>query len=272
MTHSPFESIKHTLDEVEVWYARELYPILGYTNWNKFQDLIQKAKDAIQISGANIGDHFYPEVKMVSTGSWAKRSIDDIRLTRRACYQIAMNGNPQKEPIALAQMYFASQTRKQELFQEYLADKQRLGECLKYSETDKELSGALYNKWLKSPQIAMVKAKWQKVFYNASPEVIRKKYRISDKKPIVDRAPDILITAQSLANQMTAMNVDKNANLGTENTITREHMINNQSVRRTLIERWIVPESLSPAPDTKKLPKKIQQYEEGLGGAGLLEE
>gem|GEM_PF-7066533 len=75
------------------------------------------------------------------------------------------------------------------------------------------------------------------MFYNADPKIIRKKYGISDKKPIVDRAPDILITAQSLANQMTAMNVDKNTNLSTENTISREHMINNQSVRKTLIGR-----------------------------------
>lgn len=83
---------------------------------------------------------------MVSTGSGAKRAVEDIRLTRRACYQIAMNGNPQKEPVALAQMYFASQTRKQELMQEYLADKSRLEEREKYSETDKNLSSALYSK------------------------------------------------------------------------------------------------------------------------------
>ena len=69
MTHSPFESIKHTLDGVETWYARELYPIIGYTNWNKFQDVIEKAKQAIITSGACESDHFYPEVKMVSTGS-----------------------------------------------------------------------------------------------------------------------------------------------------------------------------------------------------------
>lgn len=91
---------------------------------------------------------------------------------------------------------------------------------------------------------------------------MRKKYAITGKKPIVDRAPDILITAQSLANQMTAMNVEKNQNLNSENKISGEHISNNQSVRKTLIERGIVPEALPPAEDTKKLPKKIQQFEE----------
>lgn len=69
MANSPFESIKHLRDGVEVWYARELYPLLGYTNWNKFQDVIQRAKDAIDTSGTKSEDHFYQEVKMVSTGS-----------------------------------------------------------------------------------------------------------------------------------------------------------------------------------------------------------
>lgn len=147
MKQSPFESIKHLdFHGQEFWSARELYPILGYTNWNKFQDVIQRAKDAIENSGTNLLDHFYPEVKLVPTGSGAKRQIDDLRLSRRACYQIAMNGNPKKEQVALAQMYFASQTRKQELYQEYLSDKERLKEREKYSETDKELSGALFDK------------------------------------------------------------------------------------------------------------------------------
>lgn len=271
MTQSIFESIKHTnKDRWEYWSARELALVLWYKQWRNFENVIWKAIDSCKTAWNRISYHFAEVSKPIMSGKWGTQFVVDYELSRYACSIIAQNGDPKKEPIALAQMYFASQTRKQELFQEYLADKQRLGERIKYSETDKELSGTLYNKWLKSPQIATVKAKWQKVFYNASPEVIRKKYGISEKKPIVDRAPDILITAQSLANQMTAMNVDKNANLSTENTITREHMINNQSVRKTLIERWIIPESLSPAPDTKKLPKKIQQYEDGLWG-GLLE-
>lgn len=115
-----------------------------------------------------------------------------------------------------------------------------------------------------------MKSKGQRVFYATPPEDMRKKYDISAKKPIVDRAHDILITAQSLANQMTAMNVNKNKGLKDEFGISREHMTNNKSVRSTLIERGIVPEELPPAEDTKKLPKKIQKFEEGLSPSDLL--
>ena len=89
------------------------------------------------------------------------------------------------------------------------------------------------------------------------------KYGITGKKPLVDRAPDILITAQSLANQMTAMNVEKNKTLNSESAISHEHITNNTSVRKTLTERGIVPELLPPAEDTKKISKKIEQFEAG---------
>ena len=87
----------------------------------------------------------------------------------------------------------------------------------------------------------------------------------------MDRAPDILITAQSLANQMTAMNVETHSWLKDEFGISHEHMTNNKSVRNTLIERGIVPENLPPAEDTKKIPKKIQKFEEGLWDDGILD-
>lgn len=219
----------------------------------------------------SIPDHF-PEVrKPIKGGKWSQQLVSDFYLTRYACYLIAQNGDPKKSAIALAQMYFASQTRKQELYQEYLSDKERLKEREKYSETDKELSGALFDKWLKWPQIAGVKAKGQKAFYNAEPDVIRRKYGIKGKKPIVDKAPQILITAQSLANQMTAMNVSKTTKPSSDQAISQEHITNNRSVRNTLVQRWIVPEELPPEEDTKKLPKKIQKFEEGLDTVGLLD-
>ncbi len=270
MSQSIFESIKHTLDGVEVWSARELAKILGYSKWENFANVIEKAKISLETSWIKASDHF-PEIrKPIASGKWGTQFVIDYNLSREACYIIAQNGDTKKEPIALAQMYFASQTRKQELMQEYLADKSRPEEREKYSETDKNLSSALYNKWLTSPEIATVKSKWQRVFYATPPDDMRRKYAIPAKKPIVDRAPDILITAQSLANQMTAMNVEKSKGMRDEFGISREHMTNNKSVRDTLIERGIVPENLPPAEDTKKLPKKIQKFEEGLDPENLL--
>lgn len=265
MAQSPFESIKH-LDShgQEFWSARELSKVLKYSQWRNFETAIEKAKISCESAWNKASDHFADASKPIVGGKWAKQVVLDYHLSRYACYLVAQNGDPRKEAIALAQMYFASQTRKQELYQEYLGDKERLKEREKYSETDKELSGTLFDKWLKWPQIAGVKARGQKAFYNAEPDTIRKKYDIKGKKPIVDKAPQILITAQSLANQMTAMNVGKTKHLASDQAISREHITNNQSVRNTLIGRGIVPEALPPEEDTKKLPKKIQTFEEGL--------
>ena len=120
-TSSIFENIKH-IDESgnEYWYARELMPLLEYSKWERFNNIINNAKRSCVKSGYNVTDHF-PEVgKMVEIGSKTKRNIIDYKLTRYACYLIAQNGDSRKKTIALAQTYFAIQTRKQELLeQEY---------------------------------------------------------------------------------------------------------------------------------------------------------
>lgn len=176
-----------------------------------------------------------------------------------------MNGDVRKPEIAGAQLYFASQTRKQELMQQYLADKTRYEERLKYSETDKELSKAMIEKGLSSPQIAMVKSRGQETFYNNKTENIRHKYGIDKKTPIVNKAPQILITAQSLANQMTAMNLENSKNIKSEASVSFEHITNNKAIRKTLLERGITPEKLPPEEDTNKLPSKLKSFEEGIG-------
>ncbi|MBR3363061.1 MAG: DNA damage-inducible protein D [Bacilli bacterium] len=111
-----FEDIKH-VDEngIEFWYARELQKVLDYTEWRKFENVINKAKKACKNSNLTIADHFVGADKMVTIGSGAKRKQRDYKLTRYACYLIAQNGDSRKAVIALAQTYFAVQTRKQEL-------------------------------------------------------------------------------------------------------------------------------------------------------------
>ena len=111
-----FEDIKH-IDENgnEYWYARELQNVLGYHQWRSINDLIERAKVTCKESKYRVDDHFAVQRKMVDIGSKTKRTIQDYKLSRYACYLIVMNGNPKKEIIALGQTYFAIQTRKQEL-------------------------------------------------------------------------------------------------------------------------------------------------------------
>ena len=116
-----FEDIKH-VDEngYEYWYARELMSILNYKRWDKFMNVIVKAQESCKNSNIKIDEHFSHVGKMISLPKGARRNVEDYKLSRYACYLIAQNGDSRKEVIALAQTYFAVQTRKQELFeQEY---------------------------------------------------------------------------------------------------------------------------------------------------------
>ncbi len=115
-SNKTFEDIKH-IDEnsIEFWFARELQLVLDYKEWRKFEGVVQRAMKACENSDINALDHFVGADKMVQIGSGAERMQKDYKLTRYACYLIAQNGDPRKEVIALAQTYFAIQTRKQEI-------------------------------------------------------------------------------------------------------------------------------------------------------------
>lgn len=119
------EQACYNYNEVEYWSARDLQEILGYKKWVNFLNVIDKAKKACANADANVSDHFADVGKMVAVGSGAQREVEDIALTRYACYLIAQNGDPAKLPIAFAQTYFAVQTRKQEIIEQRLLDVDR---------------------------------------------------------------------------------------------------------------------------------------------------
>ena len=115
-----FENIKHIDEEGnEYWYARELQKVLNYKEWRKFNNTINKAIKSCIVSNNTVSDHFVQVDKMVSIGSKTSRKITDYKLSRYACYLIAQNGDPHIREIAFAQTYFAIQTRKQEILEEY---------------------------------------------------------------------------------------------------------------------------------------------------------
>ena len=140
-----FEEAKHisTNGGIEFWHARDLMPLLGYTSWQTFEDVIQRAARSAMNSGEDVDNHFKRAPKMVKIGSNASREIADWKLDRYACYLIAQNADPTKEPVALAQTYFAVQTRKQEISRELESSEKRLFIRDQVADRNKELLGQL---------------------------------------------------------------------------------------------------------------------------------
>ncbi len=139
-----FEAAASELEGVECWSARELQNLLGYSKWENFEKVIQKAKDACKNAGELIENHF-PEIrKMVEIGSGTERPVDDIALTRYTFYLIAQNGDSRKEEIAFAQNYFAAQTIRDEMVEQRLLEFERVKSREKLSRTEKQLSSILY--------------------------------------------------------------------------------------------------------------------------------
>ncbi len=142
---SNFESYANKSSEgIEFWLARDLQQLLGYTKWDNFTSVISKAKTACEITGHSVNDHFADVGKTIQMPKGAQKEVPDIMLTRYACYLIAQNGDPRKEEIAFAQNYFAVQTRKFEIIEKRIQEFERLTARQKLTETEKELSGVIF--------------------------------------------------------------------------------------------------------------------------------
>lgn len=261
-----FDDIMHTTEDgtVEFWYARELMGCLGYTTWRRFKNAINRAMESCKSAEIEVSDHFADAVKMVEIGSNAVRDVDDIMLTRYACYLIAQNGDPRKEEIAFAQSYFAVQTRKQELIEERIAYIQRTEARGKLRESEKRLSQNIYERGVDDAGFGRIRSKGdQALFGGRSTQEMKEKLGVNDKRPLADFLPTLTIAAKNLATEMTNYNVEEK-DLKGEGAITTEHVQNNTTVRKMLGTRGIKPEELPPSEDIKKLERKVKSQEKRI--------
>jgi DNA-damage-inducible protein D len=221
-----FENAASEVENVECWSARDLQLLLGYSKWENFEKVIQKGKDACKNAGEEIAYHFPDVRKMITKGKGAKDEIDDILLTRYACYLIAQNGDSRKQEIAFAQNYFAVQTRRAELVEQRLLEYERVQAREKLSQTEKQLSGILYERGVDSMGFGIIRSKGGQALFKLSTQELKKKMQVSDKRPVADFLPTISIKLKDLAAEMTGLNV-QSKDLQGQNKIEREHVDNN---------------------------------------------
>ena len=265
---STFDLISKTVKDddghdVEVWYARELQKVLGYSRWENFAEAIGRAIESCKTLNVNVDDHFREVTKMIDLAKGAQRPVQDFMLTRYACYLIAQNGDPKKEEIAFAQSYFAIQTRKAELIEERLNEIARLNTRERLRNSEKQLSKNIFERGVDDRGFGRIRSKGdQALFGGLTTEQMKQRLGIKSGA-LADHLPTLTIAAKNLATEMTNYNVEQKDLYG-ETDITTEHIQNNRSVRGMLKQRGIKPEELPPAEDIKKVERRVAKEEKKL--------
>ncbi|ENE5172997.1 DNA damage-inducible protein D [Vibrio cholerae] len=261
-----FNQISQTWEDsgIEYWFARDLQELLEYSEWRNFLKVIEKAKEACENSGGKVENHFVAVNKMVVIGSGAERPIEDIMLTRYACYLIAQNGDPRKDAIAFAQTYFALQTRKQELIEEQLRLQDRMQAREKLRESETELSKNIYERGVDDKGFGRIRSRGDAALFGGNTtQSMKNKLSVPKSRALADFLPTVTIAAKNLATEITNHNVRQN-DLQGERSITDEHVQNNKSLRDMLAERGIKPEELPAEEDLKKLERRVKSDEKRL--------
>lgn len=262
--HHDFESAARTEGDITYWMARDIQPLLDYARWENFESVIEKAKTSCKNSDQPIENHFREVTKMVTIGSGTAREINDIKLTRYACYLIAQNGDSQKPAIAFAQSYFAIQTRKQELLEERMHLAERLQARSKLSETEKQLSSTLYQHGVDDKGFAVIRSRGDNALFGGQNTAqMKQRLGVKPSKSLADFLPTVTLKAKEFAAAITDFNVRKHDIRGVQN-IGNEHVQNNKDVRDVLAKSNIQPESLPAEEDIQKLERRVKAQDRKL--------
>ncbi len=264
--NNTFEEIKQ-INEYgsEFWYARDMQKVLEYSEWRNFQKVINKAKTACKASEANVDDHFVDVNKMIDLPKGAKRKIKDIVLSRYACYLIVMNGDPSKEVIALGQTYFAVQTRKQEVqeqFNQLSEDKKRLAIRNELKDHNTKLAEAAHNAGVEQgiDYAIFQNHGYQGLYGGYSAQDIHKKKGLKKSHKILDYMGSTELAANLFRATQTEEKLNRE-NVQGKNNANKAHFEVGSKVRQTIRELGgTMPEDLpSPEKSVKKIEREQQK-------------
>lgn len=254
----------------DFWYARDLQKALGYTRWESFENVVLKAIENCKTVEADVDTHFVKVDRIADLGKGAKREITDWAISRYGSYLIAVNADSTKPNVAYIKNYFVVQARKQEVIEQRILDVERIETRDQLKASEKALSGAFYQGGLDGPKMATVRSKGDTALFGGlSTQEMKSRYGVTQKrKSLADVLPTLTLSAKTLVNEMTRLNLEEKSIVG-QTAITGEHVQNNRSMRRMLLDRGIKPEELPPAEDTAKVERRLKSEEKALLKAKL---
>lgn len=260
ITGTTFEGMKQANEHgAEYWSARAIQPLLGYSQWRRFEQALERAITSCKESGNPPDNHFAGIGKMVGLGSGSKRELTDYQLSRFACYLIAQNGDPRKPEIARAQQYFAIQTRRQELSDQLAADRERLELRKQTSEEFKALSGAAQEAGVQSRMFGIFHDAGYKGLYGGlGSEAIKSSKGIPPKEQLMDRMNATELAANQFRMTQTRDKLAKDRVQSQTQAIQTHEQVGREV--RDAIKRigGTLPEQIPAAEHIKEVEKRIK--------------